>query len=205
MLAEAGVHWIGFPLRLPVHAEDTSESEAARIICELRNSATCVLITYLDQADEIVEFAEFLGVEHVQLHGAIRTDQLQRLRALRPAWTVIKSLVVPPGGREALDRELDNCAPWIDWFITDTFDPDTGASGATGKTHDWAISRALVQRSPRPVILAGGLTPANLGEAIRTVRPAGVDAHTGVETPDGAKAPELVRRFCRAARDAAGA
>jgi phosphoribosylanthranilate isomerase len=51
-------------------------------------------------------------------------------------------------------------------FITDTFDPSTGASGATGKTHDWDISKSLVQLSPKPVILAGGLNAENVYEAI---------------------------------------
>jgi len=88
----------------------------------------------------------------------------------------------------------------VDAFITDTFDPATGASGATGKTHDWTVSRRLVERSPKPVILAGGLTPGNVRNAIRKVRPAGVDVHTGVEGSDGRKRRDLVRTFVAEAR-----
>ena len=80
-------------------------------------------------------------------------------------------------------------------FITDTFDPATGASGATGKTHDWTVSRKLVELSPKPVILAGGLNPSNVYEAIRIVRPAGVDVHTGVEDSSGRKSRSLIEAF----------
>ena len=68
--------------------------------------------------------------------------------------------------------------------------------------HDWAISRRLVELSTRPVILAGGLTAANVGPAIAAVRPAGVDVHTGVEDKNGRKDPHLVTRFVHEARRA---
>jgi phosphoribosylanthranilate isomerase len=86
-----------------------------------------------------------------------------------------------------------------DAFITDTYDPATGACGATGKVHDWDISRRLVDISPKPVMLAGGLNPKNVRKAIEHVRPAGVDAHTGVEGSDGRKDSVAVRAFVREA------
>ena len=55
---------------------------------------------------------------------------------------------------------------WVDGFITDTYAPETGASGATGRTHDWTVSHRLAMLSPKPVILAGGLTPSNVRQAI---------------------------------------
>ena len=93
-------------------------------------------------------------------------------------------------------------APWIGAFITDTFDPSSGASGATGKTHDWKISRRIVQSSPKPVILAGGLHPKNIEEAIHRVRPAGVDVHSGVENQQGFKEYVKVQQFVTRARHA---
>ena len=83
-------------------------------------------------------------------------------------------------GRHSLEQLLEIIhltAPYVDAYITDTFDPQTGAAGATGKTHDWRVSKECVRQSPRPVILAGGLHPANVRDAILAVRPAGVDAH----------------------------
>ena len=68
-------------------------------------------------------------------------------------------------------------------------------------THDWEVSRRLVEYSPKPIILAGGLDPDNVRDAILQVGPAGVDAHTGVEGADGRKSHALVTRFVAAARD----
>jgi phosphoribosylanthranilate isomerase len=83
----------------------------------------------------------------------------------------------------------------VDLFLTDTYDFSTGATGATGKLHDWNISKKIVEIAPRPVILAGGLTPDNVRLGIDFVRPHGVDAHTGVEDDSGKKDPVLVTRF----------
>ncbi|MCK5741754.1 MAG: phosphoribosylanthranilate isomerase, partial [Chlorobi bacterium] len=71
----------------------------------------------------------------------------------------------------------------------------SGASGATGKTHDLNISAEIVRLSSLPVILAGGLTKDNVKSAIIKVRPRGVDSHTGVEGADGIKDRELIRSF----------
>ncbi|OGV79797.1 MAG: N-(5'-phosphoribosyl)anthranilate isomerase [Lentisphaerae bacterium RIFOXYB12_FULL_65_16] len=202
MLGAAGVDWIGFPLRLALHAPDTSEAEAVAIIRALKPSVTSVLITYLDTATAIAQFCRELAVRHVQLHGEIAVAELQRLRELDGGLFVIKSLVVRERNESELAAAVWRFSPQVDAFITDTYDAATGACGATGKTHDWRVSRRLVELSPRPVILAGGLTPDNVAAAIRAVRPAGVDVHTGVEDRDGRKDPQLVQRFVAAARDA---
>ncbi len=205
MLAECGVAWIGFPLRLPVNTEDTTEDEAAEIVRDLaafRGDVTSVLITYLSDPDEITAFARTLGVTVVQLHGDVPVESLRRLREESPELHVVKSLVVGRTPDRELDRLVGECSPSVDAFITDTFDPATGASGATGRVHDWAVSRRIVERSPRPVILAGGLTPENVREAVHVVRPAGVDVHTGVEDATGRKDRRLVEAFVAEARAA---
>lgn len=200
LLIEAGVAYLGFPLRLPVHKEDLSEDEAAEIIRRLPPAQHAILITYLDDAEEIAAFCEKLSVRFVQLHGEIRTEELQKLKRLLPELFVIKSLVVRKDNLADLEETVKSLSAYVDAFITDTFDPETGASGATGKTHDWSVSRRLVELSPKPVILAGGLMPDNVREAILVVRPAGVDVHTGVEGEDGRKDPMLVREFVRQAQ-----
>jgi phosphoribosylanthranilate isomerase len=202
LLVDCGVRYLGFPLRLPVHREDLSEREAAAIIRNLKPPARAVLITYLNQAGEIVEFCHALSASIVQLHGEIDPSELRRIKEREPNLTIIKSLVV---GLHPIERLLDlvqRSAPSVDAYITDTFDPKTGACGATGKNHDWAVSRQLVRHSPRPVILAGGLTPGNVRDAILAVRPAGVDSHTGLEDASGRKSEEKVKRFVSEAQEA---
>jgi phosphoribosylanthranilate isomerase len=201
MLQQCGVRYLGFPLRLPVHREDLTEKEAAAIIKSLAPPAFGVLITYLDRASEIAVFCHALGARIVQLHSDIDRDELKRLKALDPALTVIKSLVVGMRDHKALETTVNELSPFVDAFITDTFDPKTGASGATGKTHDWRVSRRLVELADRPVILAGGLTPENVKRAILEVRPAGVDSHTGVEDSTGRKSREKVQKFLSEARE----
>ena len=202
MLQQCGVRYLGFPLRLLVHREDLSESEAAIIIKGLAPPVCGVLITYLDEAKEISDFCHALGARIVQLHGAIDRDELKRLKTRDPTLTVIKSLVVGMHDDKALEAMLTELSPFVDAFITDTFDPKTGASGATGKTHDWRVSRRLVELSDRPIILAGGLTPENVKRAILEVGPAGVDSHTGVEDSIGRKSREKVEKFLSEADEA---
>ena len=195
VLAESGAGFLGFPLRLDYHRPDLSEAEARKIIAVLPEAVTPVLITYLTKAKEVIDFCDYLGVGWVQLHGYISADELAELKEIRPGLQVIKSLIVRGGNIEGLSAEVEIYQAFADYFITDTYDEATGASGATGKTHDWEVSRRIVEISPKPVILAGGLNPENVAEAIKIVRPAGVDVHTGVEGPDGRKDGEKVRRF----------
>jgi phosphoribosylanthranilate isomerase len=201
LLEECGVGYLGFPLRLAVHAEDASEAEVARMVREITPPAQGVLITYLDDPEAIAALCEALGVRIVQLHGDVRAAALDRLRALDPGLSIVKSLVVGRKDPSALEADVLEFSPRVDAFLTDTYDPASGAWGATGKTHDWRISRRLVEISPCPIILAGGLTPENVAAAIGEVRPAGVDSHTGVEDVSGAKSREKVARFVREAMD----
>ena len=202
MLQQCGVRYLGFPLRLPVHHEDLTEEEAAAIIKNLAPPVFGVLITYLSEASKIAAFCHALGARIVQLHGDIDQDELTHLKTLDPNLTVIKSLVVGMRDDKALEAMLRELSPFVDAFITDTFDAKTGASGATGKTHDWRVSRRLVELSPRPIILAGGLTAENVRRAILEVRPAGVDSHTGVEDSTGRKSREKIRKFLSEAKEA---
>ena len=202
LLCDCGVPYLGFPLRLDIHRPDLNEAEAGRIIRALRPPHRSVVITYLDTAAEIAALCAATGARIVQLHGDIGARELQALKSLDPGLGVIKSLVVGLHDEPVLHQQVASLSPWVDAFITDTYDPGTGASGATGKPHDWAISRRLVETSPRPVILAGGLNADNVAEGIAAVQPAGVDAHTGLESPDGRKDPDKVRLFVRRATEA---
>ena len=202
MLVSEGVDWIGFPLRLTVNREDISEEHAAEIIRSIAHPRRAVLITYLRTAEAVLALCRKIGATTVQLHGDTPLAEIVRLKTIASDLHVLKSLVVRSGNLEALKSIGRQYAAWTDGFITDTFDPDTGACGATGKTHDWSVSRKLVETSPRPVILAGGLTPENVRQAILQVRPDGVDAHTGVEGPDGRKDRAKIQRFVSEARAA---
>lgn len=197
---EAGVDSIGFTLRLPAGPHDgLTEQKAREIVRALPPFVTPLLITYLDRGDDAVELCRYLGVKVIQLHGEIDRREVRRIRAGVPGIKILKSIIV---GKADPVQEPESWASDADGLLTDTFDPETGRTGATGKAHDWAISRRIVDSVRVPVILAGGLTPDNVAEAIRQVRPWGVDVHTGVENADGTFSRERARDFVRAAEAA---
>lgn len=202
MLLDCGVDRLGFPLRIASHDEDLTECAAAEIIRALNIRERAVLITYLGDAGGIAGLCRRIGASFVQLHGDISLSELKRLKTIAPELGLIKSLIVHPGADGDLKPQAVTFGPQVDGFIIDTYDPSTGARGATGKTHDWATSRALVALSVKPVMLAGGLNAENVRRAIVEVTPQGVDAHTGVEDGGGRKSRELVKAFVAEAREA---
>jgi phosphoribosylanthranilate isomerase len=202
MLIECGVRFIGFPLKLSCDEEDLSENMTANIIRNLPTAVCGVLITYLRDAADISALCKFVGTNIVQVHGEIDESELSKLRGISPNLLIIKSLIVQNDNMVELEGKMKIFSPYVDAFLTDTYDPLTVAYGATGKTHNWNISRNLVEISPKPLILAGGLKPNNVYSAIMGVRPSGVDVHTGVELKEGRKSPELVKAFISEAKKA---
>lgn len=202
MLLNLGVDDLGFPFGIGVRQVDLTTSELQKIAKALKPPNFGVLITYLTQAALIHGMCQELGLRKVQLHAEMMPAEVKKLKELDPELYVIKSLVVGSLPNEELLRQVNSLSQYVDAFITDTFNPATRQRGATGMTHDWDVSGMLVERSPKPILLAGGLTPANVGEGIRIVRPAGVDAHTGLENSSGRKDETLVREFVKNAKAA---
>lgn len=199
-VAQAGAEAIGFTLGLPTGPHNGLDEAGTRaIIAGLPPFITPVLITYHATAVEVAPLCRSLGVLTVQLHGGADAFEVTAMRRALPGLKVIRAVHVT--GPEALTAAV-TAAQDSDALILDTYDPLTGRHGATGLTHDWELSRQIVAASPVPVILAGGLRPENVAEAIRTVRPWAVDTHTGVERPDGATDHERVHAFVRAAHAA---
>jgi len=89
-----------------------------------------------------------------------------------------------------------------DTVILDSVNKETGARGGTGKTHDWSISKKIVDSTLLRVILAGGLNPGNVVDAIKAVRPYAVDVNSGVSNPDGTKDFLRVKEFVERAKSA---
>jgi phosphoribosylanthranilate isomerase len=193
LMAACGFKYLGFPLRLDRHAEDISDAEVREINLRYPNIYSPVLITYLENGLDIVKLCTFTQCKIVQIHGNIELEELQKVK--RAGIDVIKSLVIADNNTKEIFYQLSLFDKMVDAFITDTYDPSTGASGATGKVHDWDISRRIVEKTKTPIILAGGLNPDNVIDAIRYVKPAGVDTHTGIEDENGNKSEELMREF----------
>jgi phosphoribosylanthranilate isomerase len=196
----AGADALGFTVRLPTGVHDgLTEAKARDLIAQLPPFIVSVAITYVASARDAIELCRYLGVMALQLHGDFPLGELRLIRAALPHLKLIRAVHVT--GPEAITkaRALER---HVDAVILDTYDPTTGRGGATGKMHDWTISRQIVGAMRVPVILAGGLTPDNVVEAIRTVSPWAVDVHTGIEDPDGARNLAKLRSFIVRAKGA---
>jgi phosphoribosylanthranilate isomerase len=196
----AGADALGFTLRLPTGVHDgLTEAIARSIIRTLPPFVTSVAITYVGAPRDAIDLCRYLGVGALQLHGEFPMRDLELVRAALPHLKIIRAVVVT--GPEAV-TSASRLARHVDAIILDTYDPVTGRHGATGKTHDWTVSRTIVETVHVPIILAGGLTPANVADAVRIVRPWGVDVHTGVEDANGTREITKIREFVANAKAA---
>jgi phosphoribosylanthranilate isomerase len=199
---DCGATRLGFLVGLTHRAEDGIDADTARAaVRRLPAAADTVLVTHLTDPVQVAELAAAIGVRGLQVHGPMSLPDLRRLRALVPGLGVLKAVHVT--GEDAVAQALAqaDAAPGL------LLDSRTGDRlGGTGAVHDWSISARIVAALPGlPVHLAGGLTPDNVAEAIRQVRPAGVDVNSGVEDPRGRKDRGRMRRFVDRATDALGA
>ncbi len=204
-LADLGVDHIGLtPAQHGLPGEIDCD-RAAAIVRALRGTGPTLVALSVDRdLDAIAEMAS--TVEPDVLHfcppsGAIAPDLIAEFRGRFPGMETMYAVSV--AGPEALD-EARRFEAVSDWFILDTQAPDIPGVGASGAVHDWSVSRRIVEDASIPVILAGGLSPENVAEAVRTVRPAGVDSltHTNRDLGGGRfeKDLERVRAFAAAVR-----
>lgn len=156
--------------------------------------ATFLLTSEVD-ARAVVEHVRRTGVNTVQLVDDSTTpDVYSALRDNAPGVRIVQVVHV----REQASVGLALAAATrVDALLLDSGNPVAAIRelGGTGRTHDWRLSREIVERSPIPVFLAGGITPANVADAIAHVRPFGIDLCSGVRTSgnlDEAKLRALV-------------
>ncbi|MBI5569232.1 MAG: phosphoribosylanthranilate isomerase [Desulfomonile tiedjei] len=193
-----GVDAVGLTIELPSGIHDGLTTErAVSIVGQLPQDLLVVLITYLDTAEAAARLARGITADAVQFHGGISEQELRLFRTLCPVVKIIGRVTV--SGEAAIPDAQRFTRPLWDALILDSLDPGTGRVGATGRIHDWSISSRIVKAARVPVILAGGLNPDNVAAAIRSVRPHGVDAHTGLEEPDGTRSFDKIRAFAQAA------
>jgi phosphoribosylanthranilate isomerase len=195
--AEAGADLIGFifaPARRRVTPAVAHDCIAAARQVDTERTVVTVGVFVDAPVDEIDETVVAAGLDLVQLHGAEPPPFVQGLHA--PAIKVLRS---EPGASAetlvaAIDGYRDAARPPIA-FLVDGF--AAGTLGGAGAKADWSTAAAV--RTQRSVLLGGGLDPANVADAIRCVRPIGVDVSSGVER-DGIKDAALIAAFVRAAR-----
>jgi phosphoribosylanthranilate isomerase len=158
---------------------------------------TRVIVTHASQVDEIMSICTDLYCDVVQLHSDLSLSVLATLRTRLQPRRIIGKVSVEDG--TAVHHAVA-IAPLVDAIVLDSIDRTADRVGGTGLTHNWDVSAKIVHSINVPVILAGGLTPANVEKAIRIVKPWAVDVNTGVQGADGFKTQDLVRAFIANAR-----
>jgi len=166
--------------------------EAQRIVRRLPKSVSAVGVFVNEAELKVLEIARAVGLDAVQLHGDESPAVVARLKRSLP---VIKAVRARRSFRPAqLSRFKRASAILLDGF-------DGRLRGGTGKTFDWDVAR---QAKPYGrIFLAGGLTPDNVGDAIRAARPYAVDVCSGVEAKPGKKDPARMKALMRAVKAAA--
>lgn len=154
--------------------------KAARLAALLPPFVSPVLVTHLTEPEEIAGLVERTGVTTIQLHGGSSLEQVQTLRKYFGSSAKLILAVHVGQLPEEISPDPAPYTPFIDAFLLDSYDSVSGKVGGTGKTHNWQLSAKIVSAVSRPVVLAGGLTPENVVEAVRIVRPYAVDANSGV-------------------------
>lgn len=188
--SEYGADAVGFNF-YPMSARFVDIAKCRKMINRVRPKVILVGVFVNEAADIINQTAEYTGLDMVQLSG----DEDESLPG-KIARNTIK-VVRPATVADARKAEYSKA----DWIMFDT--PDTGAFGGSGLTFDHGIIKASGIK--RPFILAGGLTPFNVWEIIKEVRPYGVDVASGVESAPGRKDPEKMRRFIDTSMEALSA
>lgn len=184
---EAGAHAIGVNL-VPTSSRRVDGSAAKRIVEAVSDRALVVAVVADLSVREMKNVRESMGIEWLQLHG---NESAETLREALPH--AIKAVRIGGASDVALADSFGGDRLLVDAKVS-------GHLGGTGATFDWTLVRGLAKS--RNVILAGGLTPDNVREAIRVVEPWGVDVASGVEREPGIKDPMKVLAFIEAVRSA---
>ena len=190
MTAESGADGVGFVFwrRSPRFVE----ARAARRIADKLPASILRVGVFVDaSAPDLARAAEDAGLDVLQLHGSEPPDTLRGLPR-----TVWKALRVGDGFAPVDALRYEGRAAGI---LLDT--QAGGMPGGSGQTFDWSVAREVRKRASF-LILAGGLTPANVARAIEAVRPDAVDVSSGVESAPGRKDAAKVRAFVEAVRRA---
>ena len=191
----AGADAVGFLVGVPSSPRNLTLERAEMLLKQVPVFVDSVVVTAPKSIEWLVEVCERLKPSAIQIHGKEQLDSSEireRIRDIR----LIKTVYVT---EDALNKKVIEDLKTFDAVLLDSF--SKGQYGGTGKVHDWTLSRQITEAvAPVPVILAGGLKPENVKEAILAVKPYAVDVASGVEVNPGVKDHEKVRAFVENAK-----
>lgn len=200
MAIGAGADALGLVARMPSGPGTIPDAMIAAVTAMVPPPVATFLLTSEVSAAAISAHVRATHPSTVQIVSHIDPVESAELARLEPH--VRRVQVIHVEGTDALDL-IPAYAAHVHAFLLDSGRPHAAIAelGGTGRAHDWAVSAAFVRATDRPVFLAGGLSAANVADAIRQVRPYGVDLCSGVRR-EGRLDPDMLRAFVLAVRQA---
>lgn len=191
---ENGAFAIGLVSKMPSGPGVISESKIREIAKWAPDNIKTVLLTSLQNTDEIIEQHKYCGTDVLQL---VDSQDIKTYRILKKELSNVELMQVIHIIDDNSITEAIEISKYVDMLLLDSGNPNfrTKELGGTGKTHNWQISSEIVNQVHIPVFLAGGLNPDNVDDVINSVKPYGVDVCSGVRTNgelDRKKVTELI-------------
>ena len=192
---DSGADAIGFIVGVPSSPRNLTLEKAKMLLGHVPVFVDRVVVTAPTSPEWLIEVCERLKPTAIQIHGKTELDSSEIREKIRDT-RLIKTVYVT---EDAVKKMAIEDLRTFDAVLLDSF--SNRQYGGTGKTHDWELSRQIRKFiAPVPVILAGGLNPENVKEAILAVRPYAVDVASGVEASHGIKDHYKVRAFVENAK-----
>ena len=176
-----GASALGLVSHMPSGPGVISEDRIAEIAATIPPSIGSFLLTSLQDAFDIISQQQRCRTNTVQICDRLTGGSYRDLKNALPGISIVQ--VIHVAGQEAVDEAV-SIAPYVDAILLDSGNQKlpTKELGGTGRTHDWSLSRKIREQVEVPVFLAGGLTPANVKQAVEAVGPFGLDICSGVRT-----------------------
>ncbi|HEX5727592.1 MAG TPA: phosphoribosylanthranilate isomerase [Longimicrobiaceae bacterium] len=189
----AGASALGLVSNMGVGPGIIADERIDEIAARIPPGIASFLLTAKNDAASLIAMQRRSGANTLQLCDRVDSAVRREVRAALPGIALVQ--VVHVSGPESLDEALA-VAPEVNAILLDSGTPGVpgGLLGGTGRVHDWEVSRRIREAVDVPVYLAGGLRADNVAEAIRQVRPFGLDLCTGLRT-DGRLDPDKLSRF----------
>ena len=190
-----GADAVGFLVGVPESPRNLTLKRAENLLSKVPIFIDKVVVTPPKSIEWLLEVNNMLKPSAIQIHGKNELDSKIIQNSIKDT-RLIKTIYVT---KNSLNKKIIKDLKTFDAILLDSFNKTQ--YGGTGKVHDWKLSRQIKKAlEPIPVILAGGLTPDNIKEAILTVKPYAVDVASGVESNPGIKDDKKIRTFIENAK-----
>lgn len=196
---ECGADALGLVSEMPGGPGVISEAEIAAIIADLPHEVNTFLLSCKQSFEELSAQIKKIKPKTLQMVDFVKPSVAKELKSTFPDLNLVQ--VIHVQGEESLDEALQ-ASEHVDFILLDSGNPNLKVKtlGGTGNTHNWEFSKRIVELLKIPVFLAGGLKPENATQAIKTVRPYGLDLCSGVRIGEKLS-EEKLRAFFEAVRN----